>query len=114
VTVVVIVIFGRTGGLFSTSLVEALGSVAGARYAQEAKWCVPGVLGVAGGWILSPEKSKQANSSLISAEKPGGRRRSGGGEPAILDRVFSSSFRVFSAKKKKPYLQIVSSLRQVL
>jgi hypothetical protein len=49
-----------------------LGFVAGARHTQEAKWCVPGVLGVAGGWILSPEKSMRETSYLISAGKPGG------------------------------------------
>jgi hypothetical protein len=86
--------------MFSTSPAEAFGSVAGARHTQEAKWCVPGILGVAGGWILSPEKSMRATSSLISAEKPGGRRRSGGGEPTVLDCVFSSSSRVFYAKKE--------------
>jgi hypothetical protein len=51
VTVVVAAIFGRSSGLISTSTPEAFGSVAGARHAQEIKWFVPGVLGVASGWI---------------------------------------------------------------
>jgi hypothetical protein len=87
VTVVVAAIFGRSSGLVSTSTAEACGSVAGARHAQEIKWCIPNVLGVAGGWIQSPEKSSRADCSLISAAKPRGCRRSGGGEPDVLDCV---------------------------
>jgi hypothetical protein len=100
VTVVVASIFGRSSGLISTSTSEALGSVAGARHTEEIKWFVPGVLGVAGGEIQSPEKSSRADCSLISATEPRGRRRSGGGEPDVLDCVFQTSFRVFSAKKR--------------
>jgi hypothetical protein len=99
VTVVVAAIFGRLSGLISTSTTEVFGSVAGARHAQEIKWFVPGVLGVAGGWIQSPEKSSRADCSLISAAEPRGRRRSGGGEPDVLDCIFQASFRVFSEKR---------------
>jgi hypothetical protein len=75
VTVIVAaMIFGRSSGLISTSTTEAFRSVIGARHAQETKWFVPGVLGVAGGWIQSPEKSSRADCSLISAAEPRGRR----------------------------------------
>jgi hypothetical protein len=59
VTVIVAVISGRIGGLFSTSLVEASGSVAGARHAQESKWCVPGVLGVAAAGSLRRRRASE-------------------------------------------------------
>jgi hypothetical protein len=98
-TVVVAAIYSRFSGLISTSQVEDLGFVARACHAQETKWCIPGVLGVAGGWIHSPEKSSRV-ISLISAAKPGGRRRPGGGEPDVLDCILSSSVRVFSEKKR--------------
>lgn len=99
-TVIVVAIFGRSSGLISTSATEVFGSVAGARHAQETKWFVPGVLVVAGGGIQSSENSLRAVCSLILAAELRGRRRSGGGVPAVLDCFFQSSFRVFSAKKK--------------
>jgi hypothetical protein len=100
VTIIVAAIFGRSSGLISTSQAEVLGSVARACHAKETKWCIPGVLGVAGSWVHSPEKSSRAISSLISAAKPGGRRRADGGEPDVLDCVFAFSYRVFPAKKR--------------
>jgi hypothetical protein len=43
---------------------------AGARRFQRAKWCVPGLLEVANGWIFSSVKNIRACSSLSSAETP--------------------------------------------
>jgi hypothetical protein len=113
VTIVVAAIFGRSSDLISTSTAEACGTVARARPAQEIKWFVPDVLGVAGGGFQALEKSSRAGCSLISTAKPRGRRRSGCGEAHVLD-CFSQSFYKGFSKKRRHYLQIIGSLEQVL